>query len=117
MSDINRISVTKEAYILSRQFEAMEKAMVAAGENVDGYRAFATSYNAMLSRAQKIFKLDETFLDSISQLKAWPTEPDEGIVERFACIKAEVAILKAAVFSFFEFYSPKEEKEKIGFHP
>lgn len=107
---------TKASYIIAKQLEAIEKSMAAAGPVMDGYHSFARSFNKLLHRSKNIFANDRTFTESISQLRAFQEIGDNYTIEDFECLKAEVAILKATVFSFFDVYSPRDEKEQIGFH-
>jgi len=109
-------SNTRDAYILARQLEALEKALADAGENFAGYPAAAASYNLMLDRARAIFSGDDAFGRSISGLSNCdPALRPETILTDFGNLKVRVAVLKAAVSSFFDVYSPKKEKAQIGF--
>jgi len=108
---------SKRAYILARQLEAMHKSIEAAPDDVSGYPAYAASYNRFLDQAKKLFESDSAFKESISHLTACPTEMTNDILEHFGRLRADSAVLLASVFSFFDFYSPQEEKRQIGFNP
>jgi hypothetical protein len=107
------ISQTKEAFILSRQLEALEKAMSEEGA-VAGCLSFFVSYNKMLFRARTALKSDKNFTNAIELLPNHTARGAETLTDFYA-LKSHVAILRATVFAFFEFYSPKEEKAQIGF--
>ena len=109
-------SKTRDSYILARQLEALEKALADAGESFAGYPAAGASYNLMLDRAQAIFSGEGAFGRSISGLfHCDPALRSGAILSGLGNLKVQVAVLKAAVSSFFDVYSPKEEKAQIGF--
>jgi hypothetical protein len=84
---------------------------------VSGYPAYSVSYNRFLDQAERLFEPDSTFKESISHLSALPTVITDDIIEHFGRLRADSAVLQASVFSFFDFYSPQEQKRQIGFHP
>ena len=110
-------TASKRAYILARQLEAMHKSIESAPEDVSGYPAHATSYNRFLTQAKELFDSDPAFKAAISHLSDLPTPMSDDILEHFGRFRADIAVLEASVFSFFEFYSPQEEKKQIGFTP
>ena len=114
---MNEIDVTasRRAYILARQLEAMHRAIEASPDDVSGYTAHATSYNEFLGRAMDIFQSDLIFEESSRHLERVPEELSDDVLEHFGRLRANSVVLKAAVFAFFEFYSPQEEKRRIGF--
>ncbi len=116
-TDTTDTAASKRAYILARQLEAMHKSIESAPEDVSGYAAHAGSYNRFLAQAKELFDTDSAFKASISHLSDLPTHMSDDIVEHFGRLRADIAVLQASVFSFFDFYSPQEEKRQIGFTP
>ena len=115
MSD-NDVTASKQAYILARQLEAMHKSIASITDDQSGYPAYATSYNRILGQAKKLFEPDSTFVTSASNLAVFPTELTDDVREHFGRLRADIAVLQASVFTFFEFNSPLEEKRQIGFN-
>ena len=115
MSDIDP-TASKRPYILARQLEAMHKSIEASPNNVSGYPAYSASYNRCLDQAKRLFEPDAAFKESISHLTALPTSMTDDILGHFGQLRADSAVLQASAFSFFDFYSPQEEKRQIGFN-
>jgi len=115
-------NLAKEGYILFQQLQGLDDAMAKAGGNYSGYRAFADHYNAILEKAKAILKADTTMLSAIKRLSAYDPsdefdrEEPSRLEYQSEQIKADIPILKATLRSFFDFYFPPKEKEKIGFH-
>ena len=70
-----------------------------------------------LDQARKLFESDSAFMESIKHLTDCPTELTDEVFEHFGRLRADIAVLQASVFSFFDFYSPQEQKRQIGFYP
>ena len=115
MSD-NDVTASKQAYILARQLEVMHKSIESITDDKSGYPAYAASYNRILGQAKKLFESDSTFVASVSHLTLLPTELTYDVLEHFGRLRADIALLQASVFTFFEFNSPPEEKKQIGFN-
>lgn len=109
-------TASKRAYILARQLEAMHKSIEASPNDVSGYPAYSASYNRFLDQAKKLFESDAAFMDSIGHLTTLTTAMTDEIIGDFGRLRADCAVLQASVFSFFDFYSPHEEKRQIGFN-
>jgi ASC-1-like (ASCH) protein len=114
MGEQELINMAKEAYLLSKQLGALEE-VVKNHRNVAGYRAQAENYNQILERAKQLLKHDEIIFNSIKHLKPYDSNKSSGYTKEFVEIGADAAVLKEALYTFFEFYFPKKEKEKIGF--
>ncbi|HCX29665.1 MAG TPA: hypothetical protein DHU55_07825 [Blastocatellia bacterium] len=115
MSNIDA-AASQQAFILANQMEAIRKSIDSAPDDVSGYSSLSTSYNRFLDRAKKLFESDPAFKDSISHLITLPTDMSDDIIEHFGRLRADSAVLQASVFSFFDFYSPQEKKNQIGFN-
>jgi len=81
--------------------------------DVSGYQAYSASYNHFLNQAKKLFESDDVFKDSISHLTNLPTEMTDDVLENFGRLRADCVVLKSSVISFFNYYSPQEEKRQI----
>ena len=114
MSDTDT-TASKQAYILARQLEAMNKSIESISDDQSGYPAYAASYNRILNHAKKLFEPDSAFVDSVSHLTPLPTELTYDVIEHFGRLRADIAVLQASVFTFFESNSPPEEKRQMGF--
>jgi len=108
------LNLAKEAYALSQQLHELESAMSKDGA-VSGYTSYATNYNSILSRAKKILEFDKTLLATISYLGQYDPNVKTGYFKEFQEIKANIAILKATLHTFFNFNFPKKERDRIGF--
>lgn len=115
MADNDSTKIAKEAFILSEQLKELEAAMMNAGQIYTGYRAFAESFNQILNRAKEILKYDAEMLRSINHLRSYNPAKDTRYAKDFLEIKADIAVLKATLRSFFVFYLPADEKKRIGF--
>ena len=107
--------IAKEAYVLAKQIAGMEEAMNASKEAFRAYRSYAMNFNSILEKTKRILDSDKTILSTVTHLT--PRDPDEetSYLKEFEGIKGDLALLKAALQSFFDFYFPKKEKERIGF--
>ncbi len=105
----------KEAYVLAEQLEALHTAMKEAGDRTAGYAAFARNYNRHLQRAQEVLVYDPVIARGIVHLQAYNPDKETGYNKDFQQIKADLAVLMAALRSFFVFHFPAKEKERIGF--
>jgi hypothetical protein len=92
----------------------MHKTIEASPQEVSGYSALAASCNRILDQTKKLFEDDEAFKDATQHLSARPPHMSDDILEHFGHLRADIVVLKASVISFFEFYSPQEEKRQIG---
>jgi hypothetical protein len=107
-------NIAKEAFVLSKQLEALHSAMIDAGEKWGGYRAFAETYNVHLARAKQILSLDSTIAKTIEHLLPYDPMKATGFGRDFEQIKADLPLLKAALTSFSIFHLPARER-RIGF--
>lgn len=107
--------IAKEAYDLAKQITGMEEAMNGSKEAFRAYRSYARNFNSILEKTKRILDSDKTILSTVTHLT--PRDPNEemGYLKEFEGIKGDLPLIKAALQSFFDFYFPKKEKERIGF--
>ena len=106
----------KEAYVLFQQLSDLESSMLKAGGNCAGYKACATTFNHILSRAREIVATDDIIKRSIAHLESSPVFYDSrSELSLFEEVKIRAAVLKAALRSFFELNYPPKEKAALGF--
>ena len=124
MENNDTTELAKEALILAAQLKALYDEMEKAGDNDEGYQAFARSYNKALARAKIVLAHDKTMLRSIEHLTEFnPSDglqngqynPETDYSGDFENLKAEMAVLRATLNTFFAFYMPDKEKQRIGF--
>lgn len=115
MEENQLVEIAKEAYVLAQQIAGMEEAMNRGKEAVSGYSSYAKNFNSILEKTKRILELDKTILSTITHLTPYDPNKGGGYIKEFAEIKGNLPFLKAALQSFFDFYFPKKEKERIGF--
>lgn len=125
MEDRDTTELAKEALILAAQLKALYDQMEKAGDNDKGYQAFARSYNKALARAKVVLGHDKTMLRSIEHLTEFnPSDglrngqynPNDDYSGDFENLKAEISVLRATLNTFFAFYMPEKDKQRIGFN-
>jgi hypothetical protein len=84
-------------------------------EAISGYLSHAKNFNSILNKAKKVLEVDPTILKTISHLNSYDPNNTSHKYKDFEGLKSDLAILKAALKSFFVFHFPKKEKERIGF--
>lgn len=115
MTESEMQDIAKSAYVLCQQLISIEASMKDVTA-VCAYSSYARHYNNILGEAQIILAHDKTIYKSVAFLSRYSELDDDDSGISFEKIKADIPILKAAVLSFFEFYFPKSEKERIGFY-
>jgi hypothetical protein len=108
------INLAKRSYILYKQIDSLEN--VAKIKDFEGFESLVRDYNKILAETKNIVEIDETFRNSLKHLKCYSYDNwNESDVKLVHDILADMAITKATLISFFDFYYPPEEKKKIGF--
>ena len=115
MQENQLAEIAKEAYVLAQQIVGMEEAMSRGKEAVSGYSSYAKNFNSILEKTKRILDLDKTILGTVVHLTPYDPNKGTGYIKEFEGIKGNLPILKATLQSFFDFYFPKKEKERIGF--
>jgi len=125
MEDNETTELAKEALIIGAQLKALHEQMEKAGDNDEGYQAFVRSYNKALARARVVLAHDKTMLRSIEHLTEFnPSDglgggqynPNNDYSGDFENLKAEISVLRATLNTFFAFYMPEKDKQRIGFN-